>query len=67
MQIIKHGVKKESRQKLGKKHYHEALNNVTLAGVYYGRKKEILTRREKIKKKTILLCRRQNCVLRLAN
>jgi hypothetical protein len=37
---------------LGKKHYHEALNNVTLAGVYYGRKKEILTRGEKIKKRS---------------
>jgi hypothetical protein len=39
---------------LGKKHYHEALNNVTLAGVYYGRKKEILTRREKIKKNYVI-------------
>ena len=48
--IIKHVIKKESRQKIGEKHCYEALNNVTLAGVYYGRKKEILTRREKIKK-----------------
>ncbi len=46
--------------------YHEALNNVTPADVYYGRDCEILTRREQIKKKTLLLRRRQNCSLRLA-
>jgi len=46
--------------------YHEALNNVTPADVYYGRDREILTRREQIKKKTLLLRRRQNCSLRLA-
>ena len=46
--------------------YHEALNNVTPADVYYGRHREILTRREQIKKKTMLLRRRQNCGLRLA-
>ena len=47
--------------------YHEALNNVTPADVYYGRDQKILMRREKIKKKTMQLRRKQNCVLRLAN
>ena len=47
--------------------YHEALNNVTPADVYYGRDQKILIKREKIKKKTMQLRRRQNCVLRLAN
>ena len=46
--------------------YHEALNNVTPADVYYGRHQEILTRREQIKKKTMLLRRKQNCSLRVA-
>ncbi len=46
--------------------YHEALNNVTPADVYHGRAREILSRREEIKKKTMLLRRRQNCGLRLA-
>jgi hypothetical protein len=35
--------------------YHEALNNVTPADVYYGRDVEILDRREQIKQKTMLL------------
>ena len=47
--------------------YHEALNNVTPADVYYGRDQKILRRREKIKRKTMQLRRKQNCVLRLAN
>ena len=34
--------------------YHESLNNVTPADVYYGRDKAILKEREKIKKQTIL-------------
>ena len=46
--------------------YHEALNNVTPADVYYGKDREILTRREQIKKKTLLLRRRHNCSLRIA-
>jgi putative transposase len=46
--------------------YHEALNNVTPADVYYDRDQEILTRREQIKKKTMLLRRKQNCSLRVA-
>ena len=47
--------------------YHEALNNVTPADVYYGRDQKIFKKRENIKKKTMQLRRRQNCVLRLAN
>jgi transposase InsO family protein len=46
--------------------YHEALNNVTPADVYYGRDREVLTKREQIKKKTMLLRRKQNCGFRLA-
>ena len=33
--------------------YHESLNNVTPADVYFGRNKTILREREKIKKQTI--------------
>jgi len=33
--------------------YHESLNNVTPADVYFGRDKAILREREKIKKRTI--------------
>jgi hypothetical protein len=33
--------------------YHESINNVTLADVYFGRDKAILRAREKIKKRTI--------------
>ena len=40
--------------------YHEALSNVTLADVYFGKDRKILTRREKIKKKTMRLRRKQN-------
>ena len=46
--------------------YHEALNNVTPADVYYGRDREVLTKREQIKKKTMLLRRKENCGFRLA-
>jgi transposase InsO family protein len=46
--------------------YHEALKNVTPADVYYGRDLKILERREQIKQKTMLLRRKQNHTLRLA-
>ena len=34
--------------------YHESLENTTPADVYYGRAKEVKTRRENIKKRTLL-------------
>jgi len=46
--------------------YHEALNNVTPANMYYGHALEILDRRKQIKQKTMLLRRKQNRTLRLA-
>jgi putative transposase len=45
--------------------YHEALNNVTPADVYYGRDSEVLQRRAQVKRKTMLMRRRQNCGLSL--
>jgi hypothetical protein len=45
--------------------YHEALSNVTPADVYFGRNREILTWRKQIKKKTMLLRRKENCTLSL--
>lgn len=33
--------------------YHEALNNLTPADVYFGRAKEVLTRRDEIKQQTL--------------
>ena len=33
--------------------YHESINNVTLADVYFGRDKAILKQRERIKRKTL--------------
>jgi hypothetical protein len=38
--------------------YHESLNNLTPADVYFGRSQSILTRRQTIKLKTIELRRR---------
>ena len=40
--------------------YHEALDNLTPADVYCGRGKEIQTRREDIKRRTLLDRRRHN-------
>ena len=42
------------------KRYHEALNNVTPADVYYGRHREIMTRREQLKQQTLKARRRYN-------
>ena len=41
--------------------YHESLNNVTPADVYFGKREQILRRREKIKQQT--LTRRRQCYL----
>jgi hypothetical protein len=46
--------------------YHEALKNFTPADVYYGRDFEVLERRGQIKQKTMLLRRKQNRTLSLA-
>jgi transposase InsO family protein len=46
--------------------YHEALNNVTPADVYYGRDIKVLQRRAQVKRRTMLMRRRQNCGLSLA-
>lgn len=46
--------------------YHEALNNLTPADVYYGRGPEILTRRKQVKKKTMILRKRYNLSLKVA-
>ena len=40
--------------------YHESLDNLTPADVYFGREKEVLTKREKIKMQTMQQRRRQN-------
>ena len=46
--------------------YPEALENVTPADVYYGRNFEVLERRVQIKQKTMILRRKHNRNLRLA-
>jgi putative transposase len=46
--------------------YHEALKNVTPADMYYGRDRKVLERRKQIKQKTLLLRRKQNRSLMLA-
>jgi len=38
--------------------YHEALNNLIPADVYYGRRREVLAKRKNIKKQTMLQRRR---------
>jgi transposase InsO family protein len=43
--------------------YHEALDNLTPADVYFGREKEVLSRREKIKQRTLAQRRKQNMLL----
>jgi len=40
--------------------YHESLNNLTPADVYAGRSRQILTERDRIKKKTMQIRRQQN-------
>jgi len=40
--------------------YHESINNLTLADVYYERGREILEQRRKIKKETIMARKLQN-------
>ncbi len=40
--------------------YHESLNNVTPADVYFGRDKEVLRKRNKLKEKTLALRRQQH-------
>ena len=46
--------------------YHESLNNVTPADVYFGRHREILTKRDQIKRKTLAMRRKQNLKTRVA-
>jgi len=46
--------------------YHESLNNVTPSDVYFDRHREILTKRDQIKRKTLDLRRKQNLKSRVA-
>ena len=46
--------------------YHEALQNMTPADVYFGRGRDILSRRERIKKNTMLQRRKYNYSLKVA-
>jgi len=46
--------------------YHEALNNLTPADVYYGKNPEILTGCKQVKKRTMILRRRYNLSLKVA-
>ena len=43
--------------------YHESLNNVTPADVYFGRNRETLTKRDQIKRKTLALRRKKTSKL----
>jgi len=42
--------------------YHESLDNMTPASIFYGKAKEVLSEREKIKRETMTLRRQQNLV-----
>ena len=42
------------------KRYHESLDNLTPADVYFGRAKKVLTRREEIERQTLEARRRQH-------
>ena len=42
--------------------YHESLNNVTPADVFYGRHREILSERDRVKRKTMQERRRLNLI-----
>ena len=46
--------------------YHEALNNVAPADLYFGRHREFFTKRGRIKQKTLALRRKQNIKTRVA-
>ena len=43
--------------------YHESLNNLTPTDVYFGRNREILTKRDQIKRKTLALRRKKTSKL----
>ena len=45
--------------------YHESLENVTPADVYFGRNREIVSRREQLKKQTLELRRKQNLKIKI--
>jgi hypothetical protein len=47
--------------------YSEALNNLAPSDVYFGKSREILTRRVNIKKATMLRRKRYNCALMVAS
>lgn len=42
--------------------YHESLDNMTPADVFYGKEKEVQSKREKIKRRTMALRRQQNLI-----
>ena len=42
--------------------YHESLDNMTPVSIYYGKQKEVQSKRDKIKRKTMALRRQQNLI-----